>query len=71
VINVTGSFPQSGQGNLVIAVGCLYQVAVAYTIPNQEASSVAKALMTNFFCHFEVQEELHSGHGRNFKSCLM
>jgi transposase InsO family protein len=43
----------------------------AYTIPNQEASTVAEALVTTFFCHFGVPRELHSDQGRNFKSHLL
>jgi hypothetical protein len=31
-----------------------------YTIPNQKASTVADALVTNFFCHFGVPRELHT-----------
>ena len=43
----------------------------AYAIPNQEASRVADALVTNFFCCFGVPMELHSDQGRNFESRLM
>jgi transposase InsO family protein len=44
---------------------------VAYAIPNQEAATVAEALVTNFFCRFGVPRELHSDQGRNFESRLM
>jgi hypothetical protein len=37
----------------------------AYAVPNQEASSAAEALVSNFF-HFGVPLELHSDQGRNF-----
>jgi hypothetical protein len=43
----------------------------AYTISNQEASTVAEAPVTNFFCHFRVLRELHNDQGRNFESCLI
>jgi hypothetical protein len=43
----------------------------AYAIPNQEASAVAEALVTNFFCCFGVPQELYSGQGSKFKSHLM
>jgi hypothetical protein len=43
----------------------------AYTIPNQEAWTVAEALVTNFFCCFGVLWELHSDQGRNFDSHLI
>jgi hypothetical protein len=42
-----------------------------YAIPNQEASTVADAPLTNFLCHFGVLRELHSDHGWNFKSHLL
>jgi transposase InsO family protein len=42
-----------------------------YAIPNQEASTVAEALGTNFFCRFGIPRELHSDQGRNFESHLL
>jgi len=42
-----------------------------YAIPNQEASIVADALVTHFFCRFGVPIELHSDQGRKFESRLM
>jgi transposase InsO family protein len=41
-----------------------------YAIPNQEASTVADTLVTNF-CRFNVPMELHSDQGWNVKSRLM
>jgi hypothetical protein len=40
-------------------------------IPNQEASTVADALVTDSFCRFGVPRELHSDQGRNLESRLM
>jgi transposase InsO family protein len=42
-----------------------------YPIPNQEASTVTDAFVTDFFCRFGVPKELHSDQGRNFESRLM
>jgi hypothetical protein len=42
----------------------------AYAIPNQEASTVAEALVTNFY-HFGVLRELYSDQGHNFESHLI
>jgi hypothetical protein len=42
-----------------------------YVIPNQEASTVAEALVTNFFCRFGIPPELQSDQGRNFESHLL
>jgi hypothetical protein len=39
----------------------------AYAIPNQETSTVAEVLITNYFCHFGVPRD----QGRNFESHLM
>jgi hypothetical protein len=43
----------------------------AYAIPNQEASKMAEALVTNFFCCFGVPRELQSDQSHNFKSLLI
>jgi hypothetical protein len=46
-------------------------VAEVYTIPNQEASTVAEALVTNFFWRFGIPRELHNDQGSNFESHLL
>jgi hypothetical protein len=43
----------------------------AYSLPNQEASTVAEALVTKLCCRFGIQWELHSDQGRNFESRLL
>jgi hypothetical protein len=43
----------------------------AHAIPNQEAPTVAEALVANFFCRFGGPRELRSYHGRNFESRLI
>jgi hypothetical protein len=42
-----------------------------YAIPDQVASTVAEALVTDFFCRFGIPREFHSDQGRNFKSHLL
>jgi hypothetical protein len=42
-----------------------------YAIPNQEASTVAEALVANFFCRFSISRELHKNQSRNFESHLL
>jgi hypothetical protein len=61
-IDVAGPFPRSDQGNryLLIAMDYFTKWPEAYAIPNQEAATVAEALVTNFFCRFGVPRELHS-----------
>jgi transposase InsO family protein len=43
----------------------------AYAIANQEASTIAEALVTNFFCRFGIPLELHSDQGSNFESRVL
>jgi transposase InsO family protein len=50
---------------------CFTKWLELYAIPNQEASTVADALVTYFFCCFGVPRELHNDQGRNFESRLM
>ena len=38
---------------------------------DQEAATVARVLVDNFFCRFGMPMELHSDQGRNFKSALL
>jgi hypothetical protein len=68
-IYVAGAFPLNGQGNryLLIAMDYLTQWPEAYSLPNQEATTVAGDLLTNFCCRFGIQWELHSDQGRNFE----
>jgi transposase InsO family protein len=42
----------------------------AYALPNQEASTVAENLVTNFFGRFSIPRKLHSDQGRKFESRL-
>jgi hypothetical protein len=51
-IDVAGPFPRSDQGNryLLIAMDYFAKWPEVYAIPNQEVSTVAEALVTNFFC---------------------
>jgi hypothetical protein len=53
-IGVAGPFPRSDQGNryLLIAMDYFTKWLEVYAITNQEASTIAKALVANFFCCF-------------------
>jgi hypothetical protein len=55
-IHIAGPFPESDRGNqyLLVATDYFTKWPEVYAIPNQEASMVADALVTNFFCHFGV-----------------
>jgi hypothetical protein len=71
-IDNAGPFPESDKGNrhLLVAMDYFTKWPEVYAIPNQEASTVADALVT-VFCRFGVPRELHSDKGRNFESQLM
>jgi hypothetical protein len=66
-IDVAEPFPQSGQG----IMDYFTKWPEVYAIPNQEASTIAETLVTNFFCRFGIPRELHSDQGRNFESHLL
>jgi hypothetical protein len=46
--------------------GLFYKVVGSLSHFNQEASTAAEVLVTNF-CRFGVPRELHCHHGRNFR----
>jgi hypothetical protein len=72
-IDVARPFPWSNQGNRYLLIGMDYftKWPEAYATPNQEASTMAEVMVTNFFCCFEVLWELHSNQGHNSESCLI
>jgi len=72
-IEIAWPFPESDRGNrfLLDAMGYFTKWPEVYLIPNQEASTVADALVPHFFCRFGVPIELHSDQGRNFVSRWM
>jgi transposase InsO family protein len=72
-IDVAEPFPwrDQGSGFLQIAVNYITTWQEANDIPNQEASTVAEALVTSFFCRFGLPRELHSDLGHNFETRLM
>jgi len=71
-IDIAGPFLESDRGNIYLLVPIHYftKWPKVYAIPNQEASTVADALVTHF-CRFDVPIELHSDQCRDFESRLM
>jgi hypothetical protein len=69
-IDVVGPFQRNDQGNryLLFAMDYFTKWPEAYAIPNQESSTVAEALVANYFCRLRVPRELYSDQGRNFES---
>jgi transposase InsO family protein len=55
----------------MIAVDYFAKWPEMYAIPNHKASTIAEALVANFFCRFGIPRDLHSDQGRNFESNLL
>ena len=72
-MDIVGPFPESVAGNTyVLVVGDYFtRWMEAYPIPNQEATTVAKKLVNEFFLHYSPPEQLHSDQGRNFESAVI
>lgn len=69
-VDVLGPFPRSEKGNRFVLVALDYftKWPEAYALPDQEAETVAEALLEGFFSRFGIPQELHSDQGRNFES---
>jgi hypothetical protein len=72
-IRVAQPFPQSDKGNqyLITEMDYFTNWLEAYTIPNQEVSTVLEALVSNFLCHSRIPRELHNDYGYNVKPRLI
>jgi hypothetical protein len=72
-IYIAGPFPWGNQGNRYLQTTMDYftKWPEAYAIPNQEDSTVAEALVTNFLCHFGVPWDLQSDQVGHFKSHMI
>jgi hypothetical protein len=72
-IDILGPLPLTDSGNryLLVAMDYFTKWPEVVALPNQEAVTVATALVENFFCRFGAPLELHSDQGRNFESAVM
>lgn len=72
-VDILGPLPESNSGNAYLLVASDYftRWVEIYAIPNQEALTVAKKLVDEFFCRFSAPEQLHSDQGRQFESDLI
>ena len=68
-VDVIGPFPETENGNkyILIAIDYFSKWPEAYALPNQEAVTLAKIIVSQFFSRFGVPAELHSDQGRNFE----
>ena len=71
-IDVLGPLPESDAGNryLLVLMDYFTKWPEAYALPNQEARTVATAMLQGFVSRFGVPHELHSDQGRNFESAV-
>lgn len=69
-MDIAGPFPAIEQGNrYILVVGDYFSKWIeTYPLPNQEAVTVATALVHHWILRFGVPLELHSDQGSNFKS---
>ena len=69
-MDLLGPLPESSQKNSYVLVVSDYftRWTEAYALPNQEAGTVAKKLVDEFFFRFSLPEQLHSDQGRQFES---
>jgi len=72
-MDIVGPFPESRAGNTYILVAADYftRWVEAYAIPDQEATTVARKLVDEFFFRFSPPERLHSDQGKNFESAVV
>ena len=71
-VDVAGPFPVSASGNryVVVVIDYFTKWPEVFPLPNQEAVTIARALVDGFFSRFGVPRELHSDQGRNFESTV-
>lgn len=69
-MDITGPFPTSTNGNkyMLVVIDYFTKWPEVYAIQNQEAVTVADALIQNWISRFGVPMELHTDQGRNFES---
>ena len=71
-VDIAGPFPVSASGNryILVVIDYFTKWPEVFPLPNQEANTVARALVDGFFSRFGVPRELHSDQGRNFESTV-
>ena len=71
-IDILGPLPEIPRKNKFILVISDYftKWTEMYPVPNQEATTVAEKLVSEFICRFGVPRQLHSDQGTNFASTV-
>ena len=69
-VDVMGPLPRTNKGNVYIlsVIDYFTKWPEAYALPNQEAETVADALLGSILSRFGMPDTLHSDQGRHFES---
>lgn len=69
-VDILGPFPRTTQGNRFVLTAMDYftKWPEAFALPDQEAETVANALVEGMFSRFGAPQSIHSDQGRNFES---
>ena len=72
-VDITGPFPESEAVNrYILVVGDYFTKWMeAYSMPDQEAKTVAIKLVDEFFCRYSSPVQMHSDQGKPFESQLL
>nr|CAB3249040.1 uncharacterized protein zf(cchc)-26 [Phallusia mammillata] len=71
-IDFLGPLPCTERGNMYILVVSDYftRWTESFALPDQQATTTANTLVTEFFCRFGTSKYIHSNQGRDFESRL-
>lgn len=71
-LDILGLLPETGDKNkYILVVGDYFSKWVeAFSLPNQEAHSIAKVLVDEWVCWYETPRTIHTDQGRNYDSTL-
>ena len=72
-VDVVGPFPRTNKGNrvLVVFVDHFTKWPEAFAVPNQEAKTIARLLVTEIISRYSIPRELLSDRGTNFLSKIV
>ena len=72
-MDILGPFPESERGNsyILVVADLFTRWMEAFSIPNQEASTVANVLVDEVFMRYAIPKQLNSDQGPQFESQLL
>ena len=72
-MDIVGPMPRTVRGNryILTVVDHITKHVEAYPLPDQEAASIARVFLNEFFARFGVPYVVHTDQGANFESTLM